>query len=240
MLEAFGLSDPGCIRTNNEDYFMLVAPLDLYIVADGMGGAQAGEHASKLAVETLVDFIVKAGSTSGEVLLNAVQEANKRVLAAADGDAALHGMGTTLTACWRVGPELLVANVGDSRAYVYQRGELNVITEDQTWINEVGRRLGLGDDALRTHPMRHVLTMAIGVSESLRIHSYAVPLEPGALFLLCSDGLHGVVTPHEIVETLSGDGSLEDKCKILIDAAKRAGGPDNVTAVLLRNETNGQ
>ncbi len=240
MLEAFGLSDPGCIRTNNEDYFMLVAPLDLYIVADGMGGAQAGEHASKLAVETLVDFIAKAGSTSGEVLLNAVQEANKRVLAAADGDAALHGMGTTLTVCWKVGPELLVANVGDSRAYVYQRGQLNVITEDQTWINEVGRRLGLGDDALRTHPMRHVLTMAIGVSESLRIHSYAVPLEPGALFLLCSDGLHGVVTPLEIVETLSGDGSLEDKCKVLIDAAKRAGGPDNVTAVLLRNETNGQ
>lgn len=240
MLEAFGLSDPGCIRTNNEDYFMLVAPLDLYIVADGMGGAQAGEHASKLAVETLVDFIAKAGSTSGEVLLNAVQEANKRVLAAADGDAALHGMGTTLTACWKVGPELLVANVGDSRAYVYQRGELHVITEDQTWINEVGRRLGLGDDALRTHPMRHVLTMAIGVSESLRIHSYAVPLEPGALFLLCSDGLHGLVTPDEISETLSGAGTLEDKCKILIDAAKLAGGPDNVTAVLLRNETNGQ
>ncbi|MEP6535762.1 MAG: protein phosphatase 2C domain-containing protein, partial [Bryobacteraceae bacterium] len=90
MLEAFGLSDPGCIRTNNEDYFMLVAPLDLYLVADGMGGAQAGEHASKLAVETVVDFIVKAGGTSGEVLLNAVQEANKRVLAAADGDATLH------------------------------------------------------------------------------------------------------------------------------------------------------
>ena len=240
MLEAFGLSDPGCIRANNEDYYMLVPPLDLYLVADGMGGAQAGEHASKLAVETVVEFITKAGETTGAVLLNAVQEANKRVLGAADGDATLHGMGTTLTACWRIGSELLFANVGDSRAYVYQSGELHVITEDQTWINEVGRRLGLGDDALRTHPMRHVLTMAIGVSESLRIHSYAVPLEPGALFLLCSDGLHGVVTPLEIVETLSGDGSLEDKCKILIDAAKRAGGPDNVTAVLLRNETNGQ
>ena len=240
MLEAFGLSDPGCIRTNNEDYFMLVAPLDLYLVADGMGGAQAGEHASKLAVETIVDFIVKAGGTSGEVLLNAVQEANRRVLAAADGDAALHGMGTTLTACWKVGPELLVANVGDSRAYVFQGGVLQMITEDQTWINEVGRRLGLGDDALRTHPMRHVLTMAIGVSESLRIHSYAVPLESDALFLLCSDGLHGVVTSVEIKEALSGNGTLEDKCKVLIEAAKRAGGPDNVTAVLLRNENNGK
>ncbi|MEO8126039.1 MAG: protein phosphatase 2C domain-containing protein [Bryobacteraceae bacterium] len=239
MLEAFGLSDPGCIRTNNEDYFMLVAPLDLYLVADGMGGAQAGEHASKLAVETVVDFIVKAGGTSGEVLLNAVQEANKRVLAAADGDATLHGMGTTLTACWKVGPELLVANVGDSRAYVFQKGELHVITEDQTWINEVGRRLGLGDDALRTHPMRHVLTMAIGVSDSLRIHSYAVPLESDAQFLLCSDGLHGVVTQGEIVQTLSSEATLEDKCKVLIEAAKRAGGPDNVTAVLLRNGANG-
>ena len=239
MLEAFGLSDPGCIRTNNEDFYLLVSPLDLYLVADGMGGAQAGEHASKLAVETVVDYVMKAGETTGEVLLNAVQEANKRVLGAADGDATLHGMGTTLTACWKVGGELLIANVGDSRAYVYQSGELHVITEDQTWINEVGRRLGLGDDALRTHPMRHVLTMAIGVSESLRIHSYAVPLEPGAQFLLCSDGLHGVVTSAQIVETLSGDGTLEDKCRVLIDAAKQAGGPDNVTAVLLRNQ-NGQ
>jgi serine/threonine protein phosphatase PrpC len=240
MLEAFGLSDPGCIRANNEDYYMLVPPLDLYLVADGMGGAQAGEHASKLAVETVADYVMKAGETTGEVLLNAVQEANKRVLGAADGDATLHGMGTTLTACWKVGAELLVANVGDSRAYLYQSGELHVITEDQTWINEVGRRLGLGDEALRTHPMRHVLTMAIGVSESLRIHSYAVPLEPGAQFLLCSDGLHGVVTAEQIVETLSGQGSLEDKCHILVDAAKQAGGPDNVTAVLLRNENNGQ
>ncbi|MEP6537385.1 MAG: serine/threonine protein phosphatase, partial [Bryobacteraceae bacterium] len=151
----------------------------------------------------------------------------------------LHGMGTTLTACWKVGLEVLVANVGDSRAYVFQKGELHVITEDQTWINEVGRRLGLGDDALRTHPMRHVLTMAIGVSDSLRIHSYAVPLESDAQFLLCSDGLHGVVTQGEIVQTLSSEATLEDKCKVLIEAAKRAGGPDNVTAVLLRNGANG-
>jgi serine/threonine protein phosphatase PrpC len=240
MLEAFGLSDPGCIRANNEDYYMLVSPLDLYLVADGMGGAQAGEHASKLAVETVADFVMKAGETTGEVLLNAVHEANKKVFGAADGDAALHGMGTTLTACWKVGTELLVANVGDSRAYLYQSGQLHLITEDQTWNNEVGRRLGLGDDVLRTHPMRHVLTSAVGVSDSVRIHSYAVPLEPGAQFLLCSDGLHGVVTPEQIIETLSSQGTLEDKCHILIDAAKQAGGPDNVTAVLLRNENNGQ
>jgi serine/threonine protein phosphatase PrpC len=240
MLEAFGLSDSGCIRANNEDYYMLVAPLDLYLVADGMGGAQAGEHASKLAVETVADYVMKAGETTGEVLLNAVHEANKKVFGAADGDAALHGMGTTLTVCWKVGGELLVANVGDSRAYLYQDGELHLITEDQTWNNEVGRRLGLGDEVLRTHPMRHVLTSAVGVSDNVRIHSYAVPLAPGALFLLCSDGLHGVVAPEKIIETLSGPGTLEDKCHTLIDAAKQAGGPDNVTAVLLRNQNNGQ
>ena len=236
MLEAFGLSDPGCIRSNNEDYYMLLPRLNLYLVADGMGGAQAGEHASKLAVETVADFVSKAGQINGDVLLKAVEEANRRVLGAADNDAALHGMGTTLTACWKVGRELLIANVGDSRAYLYQDGELHVITEDQTWINEVGRRLGLGDDVLRTHPMRHVLTMAIGVSDSLRIQSYAVPLEPGAQFLLCSDGLHGVVANNQIVDTLSGSGTLEQKCRTLIDAARQAGGPDNVTAVLLQNQ----
>lgn len=236
MLEAFGLSDPGCIRSNNEDYYMLLPRLNLYLVADGMGGAQAGEHASKLAVETVADFVSKAGQINGDVLLKAVEEANRRVLGAADNDAALHGMGTTLTACWKVGRELLIANVGDSRAYLYQDGELHVITEDQTWINEVGRRLGLGDDVLRTHPMRHVLTMAIGVSDSLRIQSYAVPLEPGAQFLLCSDGLHGVVANNQIVDTLSGPGTLEQKCRTLIDAARQAGGPDNVTAVLLQNQ----
>jgi serine/threonine protein phosphatase PrpC len=235
MLEAFGLSDPGCIRSNNEDYYMLLPPLDLYLVADGMGGAQAGEHASKLAVETVADFVSKAGQINGDVLLKAVEEANRRVLGAADNDASLHGMGTTLTACWKVGRELLIANVGDSRAYLYQDGELHIITEDQTWINEVGRRLGLGDDVLRTHPMRHVLTMAIGVSDSLRIQSYAVPLEPGSQFLLCSDGLHGVVTNNQIVDTLSGAGTLEQKCRKLIEAARQAGGPDNVTAVLLQN-----
>lgn len=240
MLEAFGLSDPGCVRTNNEDYYLLVKPLDLYLLADGMGGAQAGEHASKLAVDTVAECVLKAGNSSGEVLLEAIQEANRRVLREAETDSTLHGMGTTLTACWRVGEELLFANVGDSRAYVYHNGELHAITEDQTWVNEVGRRLGIGDDALKNHPMRHVLTMAIGVSDTVRIQSYAVPMLPNAQFLLCSDGLHGVLTQEEIQTTLAGDGSLEDKCRRLIEAAKKAGGPDNVTAVIVRTAANGK
>src|SRR5688572_18078214 len=233
MLEAFGLSDPGCVRTNNEDYFLLAPSLDLYLVADGMGGAQAGEHASKLAGDTVAYYVSSAGERSGDVLLRALAEANRRVIDAAEADPSLHGMGTTMTAAWKLGSEVLIANVGDSRAYVYMSGELHIITEDQTWVNEVGRRLGIGEEQLKVHPMRHMLKMAIGVSQTLRIHSYAVPLEPGAQFLLCSDGLHGVVDTETIDEILASAEPLESKCHALIDAAKRAGGPDNITAVLL-------
>jgi protein phosphatase len=233
MLEAFGLSDPGCVRNNNEDYYLLAPALDLYLVADGMGGAQAGEHASKLAGDTVAEFIWKAGQTSGEVLLNAIAEANRRVLQAAEDDPNLHGMGTTLTAAFKVGEELLFANVGDSRAYLFEDNQLQPITEDQTWVNEVGRRLGINEDALKIHPMRHVLTMAIGVGETIRVHSYAVPLHTGAQFLLCSDGLHGVLELQTITETLSTAEPLEQKCRSLVEAAKKAGGPDNITAVLL-------
>jgi protein phosphatase len=138
-----------------------------------------------------------------------------------------------MTAALKIGPEVLIANVGDSRAYVYLSDELHVITEDQTWVNEVGRRLGIGEEQLKVHPMRHMLTMAIGVSQTLRIHSYAVPLEAGAQFLLSSDGLHGVVDIETIREILSSGEPLVSKCHALIEAAKRAGGPDNITAVLL-------
>ena len=240
MLDAFGLSDPGCVRTNNEDYFLLAPSLELYLVADGMGGAQAGEHASKLAGDTVAEYVWNAGETSGEILLKALAEANRRVLQAAGADPQLHGMGTTLTAAWRVGDELLLANVGDSRAYLYQEGQLHIITEDQTWVNEVGRKLGIAEEQLKIHPMRHVLTMAIGVSDTLRIHSYAVPLLNGAQFLLCSDGLHGVIDSKTIAETLAAEETLESKCHALVDAAKRAGGPDNITALLLTVRDEGQ
>ncbi|HET8548362.1 MAG TPA: protein phosphatase 2C domain-containing protein [Bryobacteraceae bacterium] len=234
MLEAFGVSDPGCCRGNNEDAYLLDTGLDLYLVADGMGGAQAGEHASRLAIETVADQCRQAREPSAEILLSAFELANHRVLDASYGDPNLHGMGTTLTAAWRLGEEMLVANVGDSRAYVFVEGRLHVITDDQTWVNEVGRKLGMGETVLRNHPMRHVLTMAIGVGDALRVQSYAMPLLREAQFLLCSDGLHGVVDPQIIAGTLAGRRNLEDKCHSLIDAARQAGGPDNITAVLIR------
>jgi PPM family protein phosphatase len=234
MLEAFGLSDPGCVRQNNEDSYLLSPGTGLYVVADGMGGAQAGEHASRLAVETLASFIAASSQRDANTLAEAFQEANSQVMRAAASDVNLEGMGTTLIAALESGPEILIASVGDSRAYVYEGDELTGITEDQTWVHEVGRRLGIDERTLRTHPMRHVLTMAIGVSPELRVHSYALKPEAGTLILLSSDGLHGVVEPGVIADTLSGNGSLESKCRRLIEAARRAGGPDNITALLLR------
>ena len=233
MLESFGISDPGCVRTNNEDYYLLSKDRGLYVVADGMGGAQAGEHASKLAAETVQNYVVKADRSDAQVLAQAFEEANRRVIDAASRDVELEGMGTTWVAALDTGTELLVASVGDSRAYVYDGDKLIVLTEDQTWVHEVGRRLGIDESSLKTHPMRHVLTMAIGVSPDLRVHSYAVTPDKGTLVLLCSDGLHGVVDEGEIEKTLAGNGNLESKCKRLVKAARDAGGPDNITAVLL-------
>ncbi len=234
MMEAIGLSDPGCVRPNNEDYFALVRERGLYVVADGMGGAQAGEHASRLAVETVVETILNTPQVDAEKLAFAFQEANRKVMEAAADDLALEGMGTTLVAALESGSELLIASVGDSRAYVYDGGGLIVVTEDQTWVQEVGRRLGIDEESLRTHPMRHVLTMAIGVSSQLRMHSYALEPTPGTQVLLCSDGLHGVVPAEAIGEILAGTDGLEDKCRLLITLARDAGGPDNITAVLLQ------
>ena len=234
MYESFGVSDHGCVRRNNEDYYVLAPEMGLYVVADGMGGAQAGEHASKLAADTVADHIRKVDSPSTEALIEAVEEANRSVLQAASGDAALEGMGTTLVAALEIGAELLIVSVGDSRAYKFEDGKLEVVTEDQSWVYEVGRRLGLDETSLKNHPMRHVLTMAIGVGPQIRINRYKLRPGRGAQILVCSDGLHGVVPDAAIIETLASRRSIQEKCNELVEAARNAGGPDNITAVILR------
>ena len=234
MLEAFGLSDPGCVRTNNEDSFLLDPEAGLYLLADGMGGAQAGETASQLAVESVAEFVRLSGERNVNVMIEAFQDANRRVLGRAATDMSLNGMGTTLVGVLQCGEELAIASVGDSRVYLFEEGVLFPITEDQTWANEVGRRLGLDDTLLKAHPMRHVLTMAIGVESALRIHSYSVRPAAGVQFLLCSDGLHGVVAHESMTEGLVRGQSLEAQAHYLVDAARHSGGPDNVTVVVLR------
>ncbi|MBZ5619696.1 MAG: protein phosphatase 2C domain-containing protein [Acidobacteriia bacterium] len=237
MLESSALSDKGCVRSNNEDCCLIEPDLGLYILADGMGGAKAGERASRMAVDTVAEIILLAQRRDSQVLISAVEEANRRVLQASHSDPTLEGMGTTLVAALEIDGDLSIASVGDSRAYLLDDDGFRAITDDQTWVNEVGRPLGLDEETLRNHPMRHVLTMAIGASAPLTVNYYFVGLKSNSLVLMCSDGLHGVLDAPQLEQILRGGrngASLDESCRQLIEAAKQAGGPDNVTAVLVR------
>src|ERR1035437_689282 len=183
MLEAFALSDKGCVRTNNEDYCFIDAERGLYVLAAGMGGAKAGEHASRIAVETVAETIRLSPQRDSQVLIRAIEEANRRVLEAARHDPSLEGMGTTLVGAPELEDELAIARVGDSRVYMIDDRGLHVIADDQTWVNEVGRPLGLDEESLRNHPMRHVLTMAIGAGAPLTVNCYGVPMAARSMVL---------------------------------------------------------
>ncbi len=206
------------------------------MLADGMGGARGGAHASRLAVDTVEKALARSPHRDAAALLGAVEEANDLVLAEATRDPNLEGMGTTIVAALETrANDIAIASVGDSRAYVLHGNELRAVTQDQTWVQEVGRGLGLDDASLRTHPMRHVLTMAVGVGSAVRILYYAVELNPGDLLLLTTDGLHGVVPERDIKRILDDkQSSLETKCELLMSAAHEAGSPDNVTVMLMR------
>jgi serine/threonine protein phosphatase PrpC len=242
MLEAYGLSDPGCVRQNNEDYFISDRRSGIFILADGMGGANAGEFASSFSAERIYKFLLDAagGEANGfgqslRYLEQGFLAANSAVREAASSNPELQGMGTTLLVVRDVGDHhLQIGSVGDSRAYLFSNGKLSLITEDQTWVAEVGTRLGLSDETLRKHPMRHVLTMAVGTAEQLRIFSSVVEVSPGDQILLCSDGLHGVCREKIINDTLDSGKSLQEKCHYLVEAAKKEGGPDNVTVILIQ------
>jgi serine/threonine protein phosphatase PrpC len=236
MLEAYGLTDPGCQRNNNEDYFISDSSRGIFIVADGMGGANAGEYASRLSAETLYEFLLKADD---ELSLSEFEQgfiqANAVVREASGESSELEGMGTTLVAARLVDRvRFQLASVGDSRAYHLSDNQLSVLTKDHTWVTEVGSRLGLTEEAIKHHPMRHVLTMAIGVSEELRVDSQVVTVFSGDQIILCSDGLHGVIDEKILESTLKSEKSLVDKAHYLIEAARERGGPDNITVVLIR------
>lgn len=236
MLEVCALTDPGRVRQSNQDSFRIVTELGLYMLADGMGGARGGARASLLAVDTVEKALARSPHRDAAALLGAVEEANDRVFAEAGRDPNLEGMGTTIVAALETkANDIAIASVGDSRAYVLHGDELRPVTTDQTWVQEVGRGLGLDEASLRTHPMRHVLTMAVGVGAAVRILYYAVELQPGDMLLLTTDGLHGVVAETEVKRILKDAGSsLETMCERLMEAAHEAGSPDNVTVMLMR------
>jgi protein phosphatase len=183
----------------------------------------------------IYEYLLRAGPEDLEALERGFQEANWAVREAAKADPELDGMGTTLVVARELSQDQVqIGSVGDSRAYLWSQGELALITQDQTWAAEVGARLGLSDEALRTHPMRHVLTMAVGTADELRMHSQLVPVAAGDQILLCCDGLHGVVDEKIVRETLDSSQSLPDKCHYLVEAARQKGGPDNITVLLIQ------
>ncbi len=236
MLDAWGASDPGLIRQNNEDSWCVEPDLRLAIVADGMGGASCGEVASAMTVEIITQRLRnrQGGGLSAEPLEQAIREANQCVLSKARTDEPCAGMGTTVVvASWDL-PRLLVANVGDSRAYLWRNGALTQLSYDQTLVNELRVRFGRSEEEVSNFPHKNVLTMAVGTTPEVTIRTREEVLQPGDVVLLCSDGLSGPVSEAAIAATLTHDTPLRDLVVQLINQAKAAGAPDNVTAVLLR------
>jgi serine/threonine protein phosphatase PrpC len=239
MLEAFGLSDQGCVRANNEDYFIVDASAGIFVLADGMGGERAGECASRLSAEMIYHYLLEAPGSASHSDIGTIEHGfrtiNTVVYQAAEDNSELRGMGTTLVVARVVDDEnkLQIGSVGDSRAYLLSDGLLSLLTQDHTWVDEIGVPLGLTDEELRHHPMKHVLTMAIGTSQELRVHSSVTPMAVGDQVLLCSDGLHGVVLGETLEQILKEELPAQEKCRLLVETAKRHGGPDNVTVVLI-------
>ena len=221
-------TDVGIVREQNEDAYLVRAPI--YAVADGMGGHQGGEVASRLALET----VDRRSREDHEVdLRNAVRDANRVVLDRASGDTNLSGMGTTLTLLRVEGPRVRLAHVGDSRAYLLRDGELRQLTDDHTLVNRMVKEGKLTDDEARIHPHRSILTRALGVDGDVQVDVFTVDLDPGDRILLCSDGLTSIVGDEEIRENLTSQPDPQAACDELVAAANRAGGPDNITVVVL-------
>ncbi|MEZ4410907.1 MAG: Stp1/IreP family PP2C-type Ser/Thr phosphatase [Polyangiales bacterium] len=234
-LVAAGLSDVGRERDHNEDSYAVEDALGLYIVCDGMGGHQAGEVASALAIATVVEYAQK--HTEGDqlaVLADATRLANQRVIEEGSRNRKRKGMGSTLVALIRDGDDMGIAHVGDSRCYRFRASVLERLTRDHSLIEELA-----GDDPVAHAALggySNVITRAIGTAADTEPELRREKLQVGDLYLLCSDGLSGVVKDAEIARILAREGSLEDRCRELVQAANEGGGPDNISTVLVRVE----
>lgn len=251
MIEAFGKTDVGRRRKLNEDNLLIDRDTDLYAVCDGMGGHNAGEVASKMAIETLHAFIAKSHGEEKDItwpyglephlsfeanrLKTAIKLANKRVYKAADNREDYTGMGTTLVAALVNEATLTVGNAGDSRCYLVRDGKLSQLTRDDSWVSAAWAEGILSSDEIDHHPLRNVITKAVGAKDNLDLETTEHKLASGDVVLLCSDGLHGMITDDRILALLHPlPGGLEKAADALIDAANEAGGKDNVSVVLLK------
>ena len=245
-----GATDVGRKRQLNEDVFLVSEESGVYLVADGMGGHAAGEVASRLAAdeilrslsdrssleqETWPEHWDSESSAAGNLLVDAVLAGHNRVTNAVDRDPNLKGMGTTVVVAVHPAASryLVVCHVGDSRAYRLRRGQLSVLTEDHSWVHEQVAAGFLTEEAARAHPLKNVVTQALGGSSQPRVDLLETELMNGDVYLLCSDGLNSMLTDDEIAALMSTDGSLEERARKLIESANEHGGNDNVTVVLL-------
>ncbi len=235
-LEAWGASDPGLVRQNNEDSWSIAQDLRVAVLADGMGGASCGEVASSMTVETVLARLRNSllSVMPEQAIEDAIREANRAVLERARHEESCAGMGSTVVVAFWELPRLVIANVGDSRAYLWRDGSVRQLSYDQTLVNELRMRFGLSEQEVSNFPHKNVLTMAVGTASELTIRTHEEQLAPGDIVLLCSDGLSGPVPESAIAGTLSRDTPLAELGSRLINRAKAAGGPDNVTVVLLR------
>src|SRR5829696_2490643 len=232
IAEHWYASDLGRQRQGNEDNFFVRAPL--FVVADGMGGAQAGEVASEIAVRSF-DEDLPNGSLP-EALVSVIEQANKRIHERARSDESLRGMGTTTTAAYVDDESVVIAHVGDSRAYLLRDGELIRLTKDHSLVGELVARGKLTEEQAEQHPQRSVITRALGPEADVQVDIDIFPAKAGDLFLLCSDGLTSMVHEPQLRPLFEESDSLDELGKRLIDAANAAGGRDNITVILFRLE----
>ena len=225
-------TDTGRKRRRNEDAYVLEPPL--FAVADGMGGAQAGEVASKLAAAALSD--TDSGALSGtERVTSLFQEANRRVYERSATDPAVSGMGTTMTVALVEGDEVVIGHVGDSRAYRLRGGLFEQLTDDHSLVNELMKSGKLSPEEAETHPQRAVITRALGTDPDVDVDAFEVHAEEGDVYLICSDGLTTMVDDDDILALLEGNhDDLPKAAKALVAAANKRGGEDNITVVAFR------
>ena len=250
MIESFGATDVGRRRKLNEDSLLVDSTVGLFVVADGMGGHNAGEIASRLTVETVGNFVQRSKeedeitwpygvdpklSLNANRLVTAVMLANKRVWKEADNRQDYTGMGTTIVAALVNDQSISFVSAGDSRAYRLRAEDFRQMTVDDSWVQAAVDEGVLLPEEAESHPMKNIITKAIDAKENLDVSVQEHDLEDNDLYLLCSDGLHGMIPDRTIEEMLvASNGSLEDLVRELIQTANENGGKDNVTALALR------
>jgi protein phosphatase len=234
-MKTVSIYETGCVRKNNEDAFLILSEFSLYAVADGMGGHNAGEIASELAMEELKKSAPKLASIDTDSIqqwmLDAITEANRAVFEASLRSEEMEGMGTTLTALVIRGNKAVIGHVGDSRVYLWRDCSLSLLSEDHSMVNELVRLGQLTEEKAKHHPHKNVLSRALGVERTTTIDCFQLEVQPGDVFLLCTDGFTNVLEDKEIVSEFSGSETWEEHLEKLKDTVLERGAPDNFTVV---------